>query len=49
MVIVRSQKEQKDLQDFIRKISEYITAMRIELERKKLVASVSYLVINLLG
>ena len=38
--IVTSQKEQKDLSELIRKISEYVTAMRIEIERKRLVASV---------
>ena len=35
-----SHKEQKELNELIRKITEYITAMRIELERKKLVSAV---------
>jgi hypothetical protein len=43
LIALKSSKEQKELQDFIRKISEYITAMRIELERKRLVAAVSFL------
>jgi hypothetical protein len=37
---VTSHKEQKELNELIRKITEYITAMRIELERKKLVSAV---------
>jgi len=40
LTVVTSPKEQKELQDLIRKISEYITAMRIELERKKLASAV---------
>ena len=43
LLIIRSQKDQKELQEFIRKVAEYIAAMRIELERKKLVASVRFL------
>jgi hypothetical protein len=37
---VTSHKEQKELNELIRKITEYITAMRIELERKKLASAV---------
>ena len=39
---MKSQKSQKDLHDLVRKLGEYITAMRIELERKKIVAAVSF-------
>lgn len=39
--IVHSQAELKELQDLIMKCREYITAMRIEIERKRLVNSVS--------
>jgi hypothetical protein len=35
LTVVFTQKEQKELLEFIRKIGEYITAMRVELERKK--------------
>jgi hypothetical protein len=35
---LRSKKELAEVQTLIRKISEYITAMRIEIERKKLVS-----------
>ena len=41
LVLLKSTKEQKELQEFIRKVSEYVAAMRIELERKKIVGSVS--------
>jgi coatomer protein complex subunit alpha (xenin) len=41
LVILKSKKDASELQDLIRKISEYITAMRIELERKKLVGTAS--------
>lgn len=41
LLLLRNHKEQKDQQEFIRKITEYITAMRIEIERKRLVATVS--------
>ena len=41
LVVVNSQEKQKGLLELIRKISEYITAMRIELERKKLASAVS--------
>ena len=34
-------KDFKEVQQIIRKISEYIMAMRIELERKKVVGQVS--------
>ena len=37
---VVSQKELKEVQEVIRKISEYTTAMRIEVERKRLVSAV---------
>jgi len=37
--VVYSKDEQKELNELVRKISEYITAMRIELERKKLVSA----------
>jgi coatomer protein complex subunit alpha (xenin) len=40
LTLVTSAKEQKDLQELIHKLSEYITAMRIELERKRLTTSV---------
>jgi hypothetical protein len=39
--VVTSQKEQKELDELKRKITEYIIAMRIELERKRLVSAVS--------
>jgi len=41
ITVVTSQKEAKELQELIRRITEYIIAMRIELERKKLVSAVS--------
>lgn len=44
LVVVHSQKEQKDLVELIKKIGEYITAMRIELERKRLASAVSFIV-----
>jgi len=46
LVVLASPKDQKDLNDFIRKISEYITAMRIEIERKRLVAAVNSLIFS---
>jgi len=39
--VLRSQKEQKELVEFTKKITEYAMAMRIELERKRLASSVS--------
>jgi hypothetical protein len=39
--VVTSQKEQKELEELKRKITEYIIAMRIELERKRLVSAVT--------
>jgi uncharacterized protein (UPF0332 family) len=41
LAVVTSQKEQKELEELKRKITEYIIAMRIELERKRLVSAVS--------
>jgi hypothetical protein len=43
--VVTSQKEQKELEELKRKITEYIIAMRIELERKRLVSAVSIYII----
>lgn len=37
--MLRSQKEQKELVEFTKKITEYAMAMRIELERKRLASS----------
>jgi hypothetical protein len=36
---LRNQKDLKEVLSLIRKISEYITAMRIEIERKRLVGA----------
>ena len=47
LIVVTSTKEQKDLQEIIRKISEYITAMRIEIERKKLLSAVCLYIVKL--
>lgn len=38
VTVVTSQKEKQELTELIRKVGEYITAMRIELERKKIVS-----------
>ena len=40
LVVLRSQKEQNELVEFTKKITEYTMAMRIELERKRLASSV---------
>lgn len=39
LAVVYSKESQKELNEIIRKCGEYITAMRIELERKRLVGS----------
>lgn len=39
ILVISSEQAQKDLQALIQRLVEYITAMRIELERKKLVAA----------
>ena len=41
LMAVTNPKDFKEVQQIIRKIAEYIMAMRIELERKKVVAAVS--------
>ena len=41
LVALRNQKEQKELQELTKKITEYTLAMRIELERKRLASTVS--------
>ena len=38
-LVVSSEQAEKDLQALVKRLVEYITAMRIELERKKLVAA----------
>lgn len=39
LLVISSEQAEKDLQALIKRLVEYITAMRIELERKKLVAA----------
>lgn len=48
LLVVRNQKELKETQEFIKKVTEYIMAMRIELERKKIVGSVRFQLISFL-
>ena len=47
LTIVTSHKEQKELTEMVRKVAEYVTAMRIELERKRLLSQVNAIGVNI--
>ncbi len=48
LLVLSTKQEAQEIGKLVKNCTEYITAMRIELERKKLVAVIYYSIINVL-